>query len=152
MKTMAKFTCTALMASLVFSGATHAQDALDDESNLLTIINDQWAAEQDGDEDAVKDMLHRDFYGWSDRSPVPQDRRSTLKWSEVQRKIGRVISFEIFPLNIIVSGDTAVVHYYYTTAFANKDGETEMSNGRYTDVLVRSGDSWKFLAWSGGSD
>ncbi|MEM7431837.1 MAG: nuclear transport factor 2 family protein [Pseudomonadota bacterium] len=152
MKTLATFAATALCLTLALSNVTYAQDALDDESNLLTIINDQWAAEQDGDDDAIRDMLHRDFYGWTSRSPVPQDRRSTLKWSDVQREIGRVVSFEIFPLNIIVSGDTAVVHYYYTTAFKNKDGKTEVTNGRYTDVLVRSDESWKFLAWSGGSD
>jgi len=27
-----------------------------------------------------------------------------------------------------------------------------MSNGRYTDILVRKEDGWKFIAWHGGDD
>jgi uncharacterized membrane protein len=46
----------------------------------------------------------------------------------------------------------AVAHYLYTNAIENKEGETEVSNGRYTDVLVRVDGSWKFIAWHGGDD
>jgi hypothetical protein len=40
----------------------------------------------------------------------------------------------------------------FSTAFKAKDGEVEMNNGRYTDVLVRNEDGWKFVAWHGGDD
>ena len=37
-------------------------------------------------------------------------------------------------------------------AFKDKEGEIEMTNGRYTDILVRTEDGWKFIAWHGGED
>jgi hypothetical protein len=42
----------------------------------------------------------------------------------------------------------------YTSASRNKnkEGEFETTNGRYTDILVRTDDGWKFLAWAGGDD
>jgi ketosteroid isomerase-like protein len=66
--------------------------------------------------------------------------------------MGRVVRYELYPLSITVHGDVAVAHYLYSTAFKKKDGDIEMSNGRYTDVLVRTEDGWKFLAWHGGDD
>jgi hypothetical protein len=40
----------------------------------------------------------------------------------------------------------------YSTAFEDNDGKTEVINGRYSDVLVRTEDGWKFIAWHGGGD
>ena len=59
---------------------------------------------------------------------------------------------ELYPLAIIVNGDLAVAHYLYTSAWEPKDGETEINNGRYTDVLVRTEEGWRFIAWHGGND
>ena len=50
MNTIKHLFATALAATLLFSSGAYAQDALDDESDLLTTIIAQWAAEQDGDE------------------------------------------------------------------------------------------------------
>ena len=66
--------------------------------------------------------------------------------------MGRVIRYELYPLSITIHDDVAVAHYLYSTAFKSEDGEIEMSNGRYTDVLVRTEDGWKFVAWHGGDD
>lgn len=66
--------------------------------------------------------------------------------------MGRVVRYEIYPLSITINGNVAVAHYLYSTAYKPKNGEIEMSNGRYTDVLVRTEDGWKFLAWHGGDD
>ena len=53
---------------------------------------------------------------------------------------------------IVVNGDIGIAHYLYTSATEDKDGEIETTNGRYTDVLVRTDDGWMFLAWHGGGD
>ena len=48
--------------------------------------------------------------------------------------------------------DVAVAHYLYSSAYKPKSGDIEMNNGRYTDVLVRTEDGLKFIAWHGGDD
>ena len=66
--------------------------------------------------------------------------------------MGRIVRYELYPLSITVHGDVAVAHYLYSTAFKSKEGDIEMANGRYTDVLVRTEEGWKFFAWHGGDD
>jgi hypothetical protein len=39
-----------------------------------------------------------------------------------------------------------------TSAYKDKKGDVEVSNGRYSDILVRVEDGWKFLSWHGGDD
>jgi len=36
-------------------------------------------------------------------------------------------------------------------AVQTKDKQTSLTNGRFTDILVREDGSWKFLSWHGGS-
>ena len=57
-----------------------------------------------------------------------------------------------FPVSIVVTGNLAVVHYRYTMARENYRKEREMVSGRYTDILLKDGGSWKFISWSGGDD
>ena len=73
-------------------------------------------------------------------------------WDRFNNEQGQIVAHELYPLEIGVEGDTAIVHYLYSSAFESKDDDIEMSNGRYTDVLVRTDDGWKFLAWHGGDD
>ena len=54
--------------------------------------------------------------------------------------------YEVSPEAIAVEGDTAVVHYNVTTVSEDKDGKRTPNIGRITEVLVRSGRSWKWLA------
>ena len=140
-----------LLGPLLFS-ATLAQDTTDDEANVLLAIEREWAAVRKGDQDKVDDMLTVDFMGWGKSSPAPRSKSSNSQWRRFNEQMGRVVRYELYPLSITVHRDVAVAHYLYSTAFKKKDGEIEMSNGRYTDVLVRTEDGWKFLAWHGGDD
>ena len=63
-----------------------------------------------------------------------------------------MVAHELYPLEIVVEGDTAIVHYLYSSAYKDKDGEVETSHGRFTDILVRTTDGWRFLGWHGGDD
>jgi len=140
-----------LLGPLLVS-ASLAQDTTDDEANVLLTIEREWEAAQKGDQDQVDEMLTRDFMGWGKSSPAPRTKNSNSQWRRFADQMGRVVRYELYPLSITIHGDVAIAHYLYSTAFETKDGDFEMSNGRYTDVLVRADDGWKFLAWHGGDD
>ena len=130
-----------------------AQDTQDDEADVLLTIEREWEAARKGDRDEVDSMLADDFMGWSRTSPAPRSKKSTSKWSRLtDKEMGKVVRYELYPLSITVHGDVAIAHYLYSTAFKSKDGEVKMHSGRYTDVLVRNEDGWKFIAWHGGND
>ncbi len=150
MKVTAKFALA--LAGLLLFATTLAQDVHDDEADVLLTIEREWEANRKGDNDAVEQMLADNFMGWGKASPAPRSKTSTLKWMRLSQEMGKVLRFELYPLWVTVNDDVAVAHYAYSTAFKNKNGEVEMSNGRYTDVLIRTDEGWKFLAWHGGKD
>lgn len=149
-------TCMKLVwsvAALLLCATAMAQDIRDDEADVLLTIERQWEAAQKSDRDKVDGMLADNFMGWSRSSPAPRSKNSTSKWSRItDKEVGKVLRYELYPLSITVHGDVAVAHYLYSTAFKSKDGEVKMNNGRYTDVLIRGEDGWKFVAWHGGGD
>jgi len=132
--------------------ATMAQDTTDDEADVVLAIEREWEATQKGDQDEIDDMLTQNFMGWGKSSPAPRSKNSNSQWRRFGEQMGRVVRYELYPQSITVHGDVAIAHYLYSTAFKSEDGEITMANGRYTDVLVRTEDGWKFVAWHGGDD
>ncbi|MDH4055447.1 MAG: nuclear transport factor 2 family protein [Gammaproteobacteria bacterium] len=132
--------------------STFAQDSANDQADVWTIIEGQWDAQEKGDKDWADEMLTEDFTGWLKNSPAPRSKTSTKMWNRVNEMTGKMIAHELYPLSIVVRGDVAVAHYLYRSAIQSTDESIEMGNGRYTDVLVRTDDGWKFLSWHGGKD
>ncbi|NIL93260.1 MAG: hypothetical protein GTO71_02200 [Woeseiaceae bacterium] len=142
------------ISTLIFAsaGTAVAQDTTDDAADVILTIEEQWERVQDGDTDWLDEELLDRFSGWPSHAPAPRSKASTGKWNrffETQRKM---VEHELFFQNIVIHGDVAVAHYFYTSASEDKNGDVEVDNGRYTDVLVRTEDGWKFLAWHGGDD
>lgn len=145
--TLIKILPISLLATCQFA---LAQDAPADAADVILAIEEQWEAVQTGDKDWIEQRLHDQFSGWPNESPAPRSKMSTEKWNRFFTTQGRVVEHELYFQNIVVNGDVAIAHYFYTVANENKDGEVKVRNGRYTDVLVRTDDGWTFLAWHGG--
>jgi len=122
-----------------------------DEAAVWSAVERQWRAVQGDDASWVEEMLSGDFVGWPSGSPAPRNKTSTRLWNDFDSRQTELLEFELYPLSIIVHGNMAVVHYLYTAA-REEDDEVTTRNGRFTDVLVRDDDDWKFIAWHGGDD
>lgn len=140
----------AILILLCATGAAIAQGSADDQAAVWAAVEEIWAAEERGDNDWVDTMLTGDFMGWPDASPAPRSKASTRMWARFTADQNKGMAHELYPLSIVVHGDMAVVHYLYTMAVQTKGRQTEISNGRYTDVLVRDESGWKFISWHGG--
>lgn len=145
-------TLAAALIAAICSAAASAQDGGNDQADVWATVELQWNAEAKGDEKWIEKLLTDDFSGWSNSAPAPRGKASTAMWDRYSDTLGKLAAHELYPLAIVVHGDMAVAHYLYSSAFEDKDGEVEMNNGRYTDVLVRSEDGWKFISWHGGDD
>ena len=146
---LAAVTCLALSTALAQEPAA---DAGTDEADVWAVIEAEWNADENGDRDWPDELLTDDFSGWTKDSPAPRGKASIKMWDRFSDQHGRMVAHELYPYRIVVRGDVAVAHYWYSSAFKSKDGEISRDNGRYTDVLVRTEDGWKFLAWHGGDD
>lgn len=137
---------------LVAVAGAHAQSVADDQTDVWAVVEAQWNAEEKGNKKWIEQQLTEDFVGWNTSSPAPRNKASVQMWDRFTDSLGSMVAHELYPLAIVVNGDVAVAHYLFSSAREDKDGKVEFSNGRYTDVLVRTPDGWKFLAWHGGGD
>jgi ketosteroid isomerase-like protein len=140
------------ITALLLVGTAIAQDERDDETDVWIAVEAQWDANANGDQKWIDRMLMDGFYGWAKGTPTPRSISSTRMWDRFNNEQGSMVAHELYPLEIVVEGDTAIAHYLYSSAFEDKKGEIETGNGRYTDILVRTEDGWKFLGWHGGGD
>lgn len=149
MKHLRLWFTVSVLGLLPHTGA-FAQDA--DYAAVWSVIEQQWEAAQRGDEKWLERLLAPDFVGWPYSSPAPRNKDSTRMWTAFQNKNWDGKAHELYPLSIVVRGDTAVAHYLYTNAGENAEGKLVTTNGRYTDILVRIDGEWKFISWHGGDD
>ncbi len=149
-----KTTLNVLLTLVAFgiTSTAYAQQESDDHADVWATIEAQWDAEEEGDRRWMDRMLSDKFSGWSKNAPAPRNKMSTQMWDRYNDSQGKMVTHELYPLAIIVDGDVAIAHYLYSSAWQPKDGDAEVNNGRYTDVLVRSDDGWRFIAWHGGED
>jgi len=152
MKTSNMLTLAPAFALLFACNAVFAQDTSQDEADVWSVVENVWNAAENGDREWPETFLSDDFSGWSKNTPVPRGKSSIKMWNRFSKQLGKMVAHELYPYHLIVSGDTAIAHYLYSSAFKSKDGKIEMNNGRFTDTLVRTADGWKFLAWHGGDD
>jgi hypothetical protein len=132
--------------------SAHAEDSVDDSVIVWSVIEEEWMADEKGDKKWPERLLVDDFSGWGNDSPAPRSKSSTKMWDRFDEQMGKMLAHELYPLSIVVHENVAVAHYLYRSASQSIDGDIEMSNGRYTDILVRTDDGWKFLSWHGGED
>jgi hypothetical protein len=152
MNALVKLTLATAAMFLVFLGTAVAQDARDDATDVWIAVEAQWEADENGDDEWIDNMLADGFYGWNKNSPAPRSKSSTKMWDRFADEQGRTVAHELYPLEIVIRENTAVVHYLYSSAFRDKEGKVKTDNGRYTDILVRTDEGWKFIGWHGGDD
>lgn len=151
MGTYNRLPAVVLGALIIVAGNAIAQEGLD-EVSVWAVIEQQWEREERGEKRWIEDLLSADFMGWPNDVPAPRNKSSTRYWNEFAAKHRKPIEHELYPLSIVVHGDMAIAHYLYTVAVEDRDDNVEVSNGRYTDVLVRDDGEWKFISWHGGDD
>ena len=127
-----------------------AQSWSSEQKEVWDTIRSQWDASMKKDASWVDTFLHDSFQGWALQNPAPRDKAATAKWERYTSKNSTTHVQEQFPLSIVVVGDTAVAHYLWSSASEDDEGKKETTHGRYTDILVKSGGTWKFIAWQGG--
>jgi hypothetical protein len=121
------------------------------QQEVWGVVRAQWQASMAKDAGWTERFLHGDFRGWTAGEPAPRDKESAGRWARYEMDGGSTVVQDLAPMAIVVHGNTAVVHYHYSQAQADREGKHRTVHGRYTDTLVKEDDQWRFLAWSGGA-
>lgn len=95
---------------------------------------------------------HDDFLGWANDMPAPRDKA----WQRVRAPLdyagSDVIASSIQPLAVRIYGNVAIVHYYLYRLSRDKAGKDIPARVRWTDVLLKQGNRWVWIADHGGAD
>lgn len=137
---------------LVCSGFAAAQTWTAEQQEVWRVEEQQWKMSMDKDHSWIDKMVHPNLSMWERDAAAPQNRASLARWNRYTSAMGTTLEQELHPVGITITGNVAVVNYRYTIARENFKKERSMVTGRYTDVLVKEGGRWMFLAWAGGDD
>jgi hypothetical protein len=140
----------AAAAAAALAGPASAQNWTAEQQEVWAVEEQQWKMSAAEDLSWVDSMVHPNVSYWDAGQPMPQNRASLLRWSRHSAANDNVLEQELLPISIVITGNVAVVNYYYSVARENYKKERETVSGRYMDVLIKDGGRWKFLAWAGG--
>ncbi|MDQ6892651.1 MAG: nuclear transport factor 2 family protein [Acidobacteriota bacterium] len=140
------------LALATFAGAAMAQTWSPEQQEIWRFEEQQWKMAAEKDLTWIDKMVHPNVSYWDTDRPAPQNKASLLRWGRFSNTNATVLEQELFPISITTTGNIAVVQYRYSTARENYKKDRETVAGRYTDVLVKEGGRWLFLAWAGGDD
>ena len=134
-----------------FTQKISAQQWSTEQQEVWKTINAQWQADKDG-KNWVDEFVHTDCFGWNNSTPMPSNKSNITRWFKAYQSISKTLEYQITPTAIIVKDNFAIAHYYYVILNENYDKKIEREIGRWTDILIKEGDKWLFIAWQGGED
>lgn len=137
---------------VLLAGTAAAQTWSPEQQEIWRFEEQQWKMAADKDLSWIDKMVHPNLSYWETGRPAPQNKASLTRWNRYETANSTVLEQEISPISITITGNVAVVQYTYVAARENYKKERETVTGRYTDVLVKDGSRWLFLAWAGGDD
>ena len=147
------FTAAISLALCAFAGAVFAADTLSaDQQDVWKLEQQQWKMAAAKDQSWIDTMVHPNLKYWETGTPMPRDKASLKQWSKYESANATVLEQEIFPISATITGNVAVVQYNYMIARENYKKEHETVTGHYTDILMKDGKNWMFIAWAGGDD
>ncbi|MCH7876508.1 MAG: nuclear transport factor 2 family protein [Gemmatimonadetes bacterium] len=154
MKRLGLTLATVLFAVAVPS-ATAAQEWSSEQREVWSFVERCTQAFADGDIEAGNACLHEDFSGFAPGDDHLRGKRYILAFNAVLAD-QTPEAFALRPLDIQVHGNFAFVHYLYTEAQRDEDGEVEMSTVAWTDLLIKDNGRWYWIGDHGhrvgGSD
>lgn len=149
-KIVSRSICTLILLSI--AGMAGAQSWNAEQQALWNLEQQQWKMSAAKDGSWIESMVHKNLRFWGTGSPMPRDKASLAHWDRYESGNSTTLQQELFPISATITGNVAVLQYRYMVARENYKKERETVTGHYTDVLIKEGDSWKFIAWEGGDD
>lgn len=147
-----RFALIVPFALAALASAASAQTWSADQQEVWKLEEQQWQMAKDKDISWIDKMVHANLSFWDTDQVAPRNKASLTRWNRYTNSNSTVLEQELSPISMTITGNIAVAQYRYTVARENYKKERETVTGRYTDVLMKDGGRWMFIAWAGGDD
>jgi len=142
----------ALVGLLVIAKATFAAETVSsaqtskDEQTVWNLERAYWRYVQDNDLSAYSNLWHKDFLGWPSVTAAPVRKDHITDWITAQTSKSLVFKTgEFKPAAIQVTGDVAMVCYWITFKWLDKDGNGTARTLRITHAWLKTGNDWQII-------
>ena len=137
------------VALCLLAGASYA-DFNEAQQSVWEVVEQSWVDDVAKNGKWPANYVHDEVVNWSDSWPSPRRKASVMKWNRFYNESDeRTLIYELFPLAIVVVGDTAVVTYNIVTIEEDAKKERTRESRGLVETLVRDGKTWKFLGLTG---
>ncbi|MBA6288263.1 nuclear transport factor 2 family protein [Colwellia sp. MB3u-4] len=141
-----KLTIALIVTFTAFS--SYAERWNEQQTQVWNIVLASYEDIEKRDNNWTDKWVTEDAMVWGNSTPMPRGRSAVKRWEKFSFEDGSTNNVaEYSPTAIVVHGDTAVAHYYYSNGTTAKKGEQKVTHGRCSDVLVKDDKAWKFVAW-----
>lgn len=147
MKTTLKYAAIALFALFMTSTAI-AQEWTKEQKEVWQTVDNMWSKWKAGDVTAVSAAFHEKYQGWNGEMPLPIGKEKMVAMFSEMKDMMKIDYYSIEPARIVVSGNAAVVDYYFNFSTTSTVGDTkkqEDGNGKNVEFYVKEGGKWLLL-------
>jgi hypothetical protein len=138
-----------LMAALLFAGTlVQAQTWSPQQLEVWKASAVTWEQDLNKDYSWTDNGVSAQVSAWGSDYPAPRGKESMKRWHTLGLQDNPMVAYDLAPLAVVVSGDTALTHYYFTVLSKDAAGKSTTTHGRCSDTLVRENGRWVFLGWS----
>ena len=118
-----------------------------DKDDVWATVVSTWEDDLSG-KDWISKHCVDEVLAWSEDNPLPLNKTSLLRNRKYASKKSKMLFYDVQLSGMVVQGNTAIVHYYFTNESKDSSGKINKENGRLTDILIKSNNEWKYLGWS----
>ncbi len=144
------FSGLVVTAIVVIPVETHGQSWSAEQREVWNVIVESWDAIVAKDVAWSDKWVHPNAIGWGDENPTPRTRATIKNWDRFGFEGSTTLVHEENLLAMVVQGNTALAHYYYSQGVEETEGKRRTIHGRCSDVLIREGGRWQFIGWRCG--
>ena len=137
------------VALCAVSSAQQGDSWNEEQTEVWNIVSQSWEDDVARNGEWPAAYIHEDVVAWDADWPLPRKGDSVARWARFSDQSNTTLMYELFPVAIVVVGDTAVVLYSVVQVSENYEKKRERSSDGLVETLVRDGDTWKFLSLTG---
>ncbi|MFQ3192730.1 MAG: hypothetical protein ACI936_003883 [Paraglaciecola sp.] len=138
--------CFVALFIFTFSAQAQQPSWTKSQMEVWDLVQKSWVDDAAENGNWPKNYMHDNYVSWGASSGGPSYKDSSIKWSRYSDESSSILIYENSPASITVVGDTAVVNYSSTTVSTDSEGKRTRSVTRVSEVLIKDGKTWTFLA------
>lgn len=135
-----------IMALVSMTTFAMAADWSKEQTAVWSVVTQSWEDEVAKNGNWPTNYVHKDVVAWGESWPQPRGLESMAKWSRFGEQTDTTLIYELFPVSIVVVGNTAIVNYNTVSVGNNYEEKRERTAQGLIETLVYDGKTWKFLS------